>query len=187
MLFQIGFASFADLDPGRATGLKDASRLRSIDRIRLSPGDATAAPQGRIGSRNGRNEGFGVGMGRPAADRLAGAGLDNPAAIHDGDPVAHVTDDPEVMGDEQVGQGELLLERLQEIEDLRLDRDVEGGHGLIGDDQPGPEDEGAGDPDPLSLAAAEFMGYRDICSSFRPTTSISSRVRRSLSGRFHSG
>jgi hypothetical protein len=115
MLFQIGFASFADLDPGRATGLKDASRLRSIDRIRLSPGDATAAPQGRIGSRNGRNEGFGVRMGRLAADRFAGAGLDNPAAIHDGDPVAHVTDDPEVMGDEQVGQGELLLERLRRL------------------------------------------------------------------------
>src|SRR5262249_12577399 len=45
----------------------------------------------------------------------------------------------------------------EQIEDLRLDRDVERGDRLIADDESGIEDEGAGDGDALSLAARKGM------------------------------
>jgi hypothetical protein len=40
-----------------------------------------------------------------------------------------VADHGEVVRDEEVGEVELLLEVLQQVDDLRLDGDVEGGEG----------------------------------------------------------
>ena len=62
-----------------------------------------------------------------------GAGLDDLAAMHDGDALADVAHDGEVVGDEQQREAELALELAQQIEDLGLDRDVEGGYRLVGD------------------------------------------------------
>ena len=39
------------------------------------------------------------------------------------------------MGDEQVGQAELALQILQQVDDLRLHRDVERGDRLVADDE----------------------------------------------------
>jgi hypothetical protein len=69
--------------------------------------------------------------------RSTGPGLGDAAGIHDDDVVAHVGDDAEVVRDEDDGHAELLLERLHELEDLRLDGDIEGGGGLVGDDDGG--------------------------------------------------
>ena len=44
---------------------------------------------------------------------------------------------PEVVGDEHDRHLVLLAERLHELQDLRLDRDVERGRGLVGDEQLG--------------------------------------------------
>jgi hypothetical protein len=46
--------------------------------------------------------------------------------------VAH---DVEVVGDEDVGEPELALQVLEEVEDLRLDGDVERGDRLVADDE----------------------------------------------------
>ena len=43
----------------------------------------------------------------------------------------------EVVGDEDVGEAELVLEVVEQVDDLGLDRDVERAHRLVGDDQPG--------------------------------------------------
>ncbi len=53
-------------------------------------------------------------------------------------------DHAEIVGDEDVGQVERALQLVQEVQDLGLDRDVQGRDRLVGDDQPGPEDQGAG-------------------------------------------
>ena len=63
------------------------------------------------------------------------------------------------MGDEHVGEALLLLlELLKQVDDLGLDGDVEGGDGLVADDQGGLSRQGAGDGDALPLSAAELMG-----------------------------
>ena len=66
-------------------------------------------------------------------------------------------DHAHVVGDEQVGQPELALELLEQVQDLGLDRHVEGRDRLVADDQVGLEDERAGDADALALAAGELV------------------------------
>ena len=67
-------------------------------------------------------------------------------------------DDGEVVGDEEVGDVALAAEVGQEIEDLALDGDIQGGDGFVADDEIGGEGKGAGDADALALAAGEFVG-----------------------------
>ena len=50
----------------------------------------------------------------------------------------------------------MLGEVEQQVEDLRLHRDVERAHGLVGDQQLGLRREAARDRDPLALAAGEL-------------------------------
>ena len=69
-------------------------------------------------------------------------------------------DDRQVMGDEQIGQAEFVAKIHHQVEDLGLDRDVERGYGLIGDDQLRTHRERPGDADALPLATGKLM--RDI-------------------------
>ena len=62
-----------------------------------------------------------------------------------------------VVGDEEIGQAELLLQVLQQVDHLGLDRHVERRHRLVADDQLGLDGERAGDADALALAAREFV------------------------------
>ena len=55
---------------------------------------------------------------------------------------------------------QLALQRLQQLEDLRLDGDVERGGGLVGDQQVGLVGERHGDHDALALAAGELVRDR---------------------------
>ena len=77
--------------------------------------------------------------------------------IHDDDLVTHLGDDSEIVGDEQNRHAKLALEGAQEIEDLRLDGDVERGGGLVGDEQGGIAGEGHRDDHALPHAAGELM------------------------------
>ncbi len=88
-------------------------------------------------------------------DLVARPGLHDPASRHHGHPVAHVTHDREVVGDEEVAHAAFLLEVQEEVEDLSLDRDVEGGDGLVADDELGLQGQGPCDADALELAARE--------------------------------
>ena len=56
------------------------------------------------------------------------------------------------------GEAQLVLQVAHEVDDLRLDGDVEGGDGFVADDEVGAGGEGAGDADALALAAAELVG-----------------------------
>src|SRR5205807_6097661 len=109
--------------------------------------------QVRVGDRDRAEQRLRVRVQRVGVDLFGVRDLDDLAEVHHGDPVAQVADDRQVVGDEQVGQVELVLEVLQEVHDLRLDRDVERGDGLVGDDEGGVQDQGAGDADALPLAA----------------------------------
>src|SRR5437588_13119214 len=82
--------------------------------------------------------------------------FDDLAEIHHRDTMGHVLDDREIMTDEQQRQAELLLKILEQVDDLRLDRDVERGDRLVADDQLGLGRERARNADALALAAGEF-------------------------------
>jgi hypothetical protein len=94
---------------------------------------------------------------RTREERVGLADLDDPAEIHHGDAVGDVPHDCKIMRDEQVGQMQFALQVLQQVDDLRLHRNVERGDRLVADDEGRPQRERACDPDALPLAAGEFV------------------------------
>ena len=115
---------------------------------------ARCARSVRVGDRDRRHERLRVRVARVAEELLAVGQLDDAAQVHHRDAIADVLDHAHVVGDEEVGQPELALEVLEQVEDLGLDRDVERGHRLVADDEVRLEDQRAGDADALALAAA---------------------------------
>jgi hypothetical protein len=83
--------------------------------------------------------------------------LDDPAEVHDGDPVGDVAHHRQVMGDEQVGEPELVLEALEQVDDLGLDGDIQRRDRLVADDDLRSEGQATGDADALALAAGELV------------------------------
>src|SRR5215471_9117967 len=79
------------------------------------------------------------------------------AQVHHPDPVAYVGNDRQVVCDKQVCQPERGLEIAQQIQHLRLDRDVERGHWLVADHQLGLERQGSCDTYALALATGELV------------------------------
>ena len=65
---------------------------------------------------------------------------------------------PRSWGDEEDGHAALVAELAEDVEDLGLDGDVQGGGGLVGDEQLGVAGEGHGDHDALLLPAGHLVG-----------------------------
>ncbi len=77
------------------------------------------------------------------------------ARVHHDDPIAVPGDDPEVVGDEDGAEVRAQDEVVEERQDLSLDRHVERGRRLVGDQESGFAGDGEGDHDPLALATTE--------------------------------
>ena len=71
--------------------------------------------------------------------------------------MANVLHDAQIVADEQVGQPQLFLEVLHEIQNLRLHRHVQRRHRLVRYDEARVHYEGARDANALPLAATESM------------------------------
>ena len=76
--------------------------------------------------------------GRPSTSG-ARTGLDDPAGVEDGDAVGDRREDAEVVRDEDDREAGLAPESVEQADDPGLDRDVERGRRLVGDEQPRPQ------------------------------------------------
>ena len=83
--------------------------------------------------------------------------LHDPAQIHDSDAARHMPHDGEIMAYEKVGKTEAILEVAHQIEDLRLDRNVERRGWLVTDNEFGLRRESARNCDALALTAGKFV------------------------------
>ena len=94
-----------------------------------------ARPRGRAaGSSRAGRACRGAAAGEELADRRASSTI--AARIHHRDPVGDLGDDAEVVGDQDDRRcRSSRLQLAQQVEDLRLDRDVERGRRLVGDQQ----------------------------------------------------
>ena len=124
-------------------------------RARRSRGLAPDHPR-RFQRRAAQPAGVGVGWGWRAPARWRRARRPCPArststSSRDG------PHDAEVVRDEEVGQPGLLPQLGQHVEHLGLHRDVERAGRLVADQQVGLGGQGAGDADPLPLAAGELV------------------------------
>jgi hypothetical protein len=77
--------------------------------------------------------------------------------VHDSYAIANVSNDRQIVGDEEQGEPELVLQIPEQVQDLCLDGNVQCADGFIADQELGTQSDGAGDADSLSLAAGEFM------------------------------
>ena len=77
--------------------------------------------------------------------------------IHHGHAAADVLDEPQIVRDEEIGELQLLLQIHQQVDDLRLHRDVERRHRLVENHERRVERERPRQADALALAAAELV------------------------------
>ena len=100
---ECGWLLAATLLHERAAGMETASRRRVGGR-----GDFTGQPQvrgsGFADAGQGSDERLGIGMARGVDDLGARTFFDDTSQVHYRYPVAGMTDDTEVVGDEKVGQ-----------------------------------------------------------------------------------
>ena len=111
----------------------------------------------RLGYRNRRQQRHRVRVPRLGVQLVPVGEFDDLTQVHDRHLVADVPDHGQVVRDHHVGQAQLVLQVLEQVDDLRLDRHVEGAHRFVGHDQLGPQGQGPGDPDALPLAAGELV------------------------------
>jgi hypothetical protein len=83
--------------------------------------------------------------------------LHNPPGVHHYDTVAVAGDDTKIVGDQDCPQLRSVNEVVQQLEDLGLDRHVEGGGGLVRDQHPGLTGHRQSDNYSLALPAAQAV------------------------------
>ena len=138
-----------------ARGKRAAGRQRrQIGRLavdRDEPLIAVAHPRDRVEQR------LGIGVGGRIEDLRHRSRLDHPPGIHHRELVAHLGDDAEIVGDEDQGEAVLPLQVAQQLQVLRLDRQVEAGGRLVGDQQARLAGNADGADDALAHAARHLV------------------------------
>ena len=92
-------------------------------------------------------------MQRPAEHDFRRAAFDEAGGVHDVHPVRVARDDAEVVRDDDDGDAEPARQVFHQFENLRLNRHVESGRRLIGDQQLGIAGQANGDHHPLAHSA----------------------------------
>lgn len=85
--------------------------------------------------------------------RTLRADFRNAAQVHHRDAVGDVSDDREIVGDEQIGKAMSTLQVLHQVDDLGLHGHIERRDRFVGDDKSRVDGNSASDPDTLTLSA----------------------------------
>ena len=154
---------------GEVTGAAPTSRRAGVPCVGRSAGTGAPAawprcprpavpPDDPAQVRDGREQRLGVRVLRAAEDLLARSpALDDPAVLHDDDPVRHVGHHAHVVGDEDDAGVDPGAQVAHELEDLGLHRDVERGGRLVRDEQLGLARDRLRDHRALPLTAGELV------------------------------
>ena len=110
-------------------------------------------------------------MLRFAVDHLCRSSFDDFSPTQDDHLVADMLDDGKVMRNEQISDPQFRLQIRQQVDDLGLNTDIERADRFIADDERRFRREGPRDPDPLPLAAAEFVRKSPQKLGFQPDSS----------------
>jgi len=103
-----------------------------MDRRRQVAGQNDArALRSRFKLWHSRDQSLRIRMLGLADDGFGVCHFDDFAQIHDHNPVAEVFDYGQVMGDKEKSYTVLLLQTLQEVDDLGLNRNVQGANWLV--------------------------------------------------------
>src|SRR5499433_1106106 len=139
------------------TARSEAASPRERGHVRHHAVDGGELVDAPIEPWNGAEETDRVGVLRGCEQHIDRRALDDLAHIHDCDLVANLGDHPEIVGDENdrgTGGG---FQVTHEVEDLRLNGDVERRRGLVGNQQPRIAGECESDHCALAHAAGKPM------------------------------
>ena len=115
---------------------------------------------------------------RAVEDLLGRAVLDHVAAVHHEHVLARLGHDAEVVGDQDDRRAQPLLHLVHQLDDLRLDRHVERGRRLVGDQHGGIARERHRDHHALAHAAGELVRIVAQRASRRPGSAPAAASRR---------
>jgi hypothetical protein len=110
-----------------------------------------------LGDRRRRQQGLRIGVLWIGEQLGRVRQFDDPPQIHHRDTGRDVAHHGKVMSDEQVRQPELLLQILEQVDHLPLDRHVERRHGLVADDDLGVDRQRPRNSHALTLPTREFV------------------------------
>jgi hypothetical protein len=96
-------------------------------------------------------------MSRDSKECISLCNLNQFAKVHDTNSVRDMADNIQSMCNKEIGQAQSVLQVTQEIDDLRLYRDIEGRDRFISDYESGMERDTASNTDTLSLTTGKFM------------------------------
>ena len=105
------------------------------------------------------------------------ADLDHPAGVHHSNTVGALGDHAHVVGDQHHRCAAISSQLFKQSDDLRLDRYIERGGRLIGDDQLRVSGQCQGDHHALTHAAGELMRVSDRCVRAPPECRLIRAVR----------
>ena len=110
----------------RAARVKTAARRRVNWAGNIAFQDRPFAQPGSFGvwHRNGRKQGFSVGMLGIFVKFVFGPDFNDFSQVHHGYPVADMANHAQIMGDEQIGQPKFILKFFQQVNDLGLDGNI---------------------------------------------------------------
>ena len=114
--------------------------------------------QVRVGGQRRGKQRTGVGVQGVVVDLLGVSVFHDLPQVHDGGIVGHVPHCRQIVGDEQEGDVELVLQNLQQVHHLGADGDIQRRNRLVEHNQLGVGHQGAGHGDALTLASAELVG-----------------------------
>ena len=123
----------------------------------LGTGSLHQLPAALAGHRHRFDEGLAIGMAGVPEEGAHGRALDDPPRVEDGDLLAMLGDDAEIAGNEDRRRMEFVDERLDKVEHLRLNRDIEAARRLVRDQQSRIVGQRHRDGNALGHAAAELM------------------------------
>ena len=121
-----GIAALARIAALRAAVI-EAAVGRQIHRIAHESGDGLETVDVIFEARQRCEQAEGVGMTGIVEDLLDLAGFDDLTRVHDGALVADIRNNAEVVGDEEQRRAEFVLQVAHQVQDLRLDRNVQRG------------------------------------------------------------
>ncbi len=141
----------ASVAKGAAVLLADQAGYQAGNGAQRLPGTGPAR------NRDARQQATGIGVSRRGEEFGGRCLLDDLAGIHHGHPVGDARYQAQVVGDEDNGRTEFPLQVAQQVQDLRLDGDVQRRGGFVGDDEVRLAEQRHGYDHPLAQSAAELV------------------------------
>ena len=153
------FGGVADTLHEMMAARPEIAALRAFVRQRQLAGNGDQRPRVLIGAgqRDGAEQTLRVGVAHAVEDVLDRAALDRLAGIHDGDAVAGLQDQPQIVRYEDHRRAVAVAEILHQVDDAGLHRHVERGGRFVEQEQRRLRQQRHCDDDALLLAAGELM------------------------------